>query len=106
MKSANWLVLGSAAAAMVALLVLLPPEWIANAERGVAAWRGWFGVARAGGIVAAWFWWDTLVDRIPRLGPGGVAYLRDRRTFWIGALVAIELVVVQNVPGMLWGLAT
>ena len=104
MRSANWLVLGTSTAAVVALLVVLPPGWVAGAESALAGWRPWVGAARIAGIVAAWFWWDTLAERAPRLGPDGVAHLKERRTFWIGALVAVELVVVRNVFGVLRGL--
>ena len=102
MRSANWLVLGTATVLVVAALVLLPPEWIARAERNTAAWSGWLGGARLAGIVAAWFWWDALVERVPGITVDGAAYLRRRRVFWIGALVAVEIVVVRNVLGWLW----
>ena len=104
MRSASWLVLGASAAVVLAALALLPPEWIARAETGVAAWRGWLGAARIGAIVAAWVWWDALVARVPAMTPDAVAWLRERRVFWVGALVAIELVVVRNVLAALKGL--
>ena len=105
MRSVTWLVLGGTAAVVATALVLLPPGWIAGAEAGVASWRGWLGAARAAAIVAAWVWWDALVASIPGLAPVGAAHLRGRRAFWIGALVAIELVVARNVAGSLWELA-
>lgn len=105
MRSANWLVLGAAAAAVAAVLVALPAGWIVRAEAGVAAWSGWLGAARFAGIGAAWVWWDALVGRIPGIAPDGAAHLRTRRPFWIGALLAVELVLVRNVPGALWELA-
>ena len=105
MRSANWLVLGASTACVVALLALLPPGWIAGAESALSVWRGWLGAARVAAIVAAWIWWDALVERLPAVGPDGTAYLKRRRTFWIGALAAVELVVVRNVFGALWRLA-
>ena len=99
MRSASWVVLGALAACVVALLVALPPGWIAGAEGALAAWRGWLGAARVGAIVAAWIWWDALVDRLPAVGPDEAAYLRRRRRFWVGALVAVEAVLVRNLFG-------
>ncbi|MCY3812116.1 MAG: hypothetical protein OXH15_10005 [Gammaproteobacteria bacterium] len=102
MRAANWLVLGATAAAVVAVLVLAPPGWIARAETVVAAWSGWLGAARIAAIAAAWVWWDALVGRLPGITADGAAHLRARRAFWIGALVAVELVLVRNVVGTLW----
>lgn len=105
MKSANWLVLGATAAAVVAALVMLPPGWIVRAEAAVSAWSGWLGAARIAAIGAAWIWWDALVGRIPGIAADGAAHLRARRPFWIGALLAVELLLVRNAPGALWALA-
>ncbi len=102
MRCANWVVLGGSAACVVALLVVLPPGWIADAEGALAASRGWLGAARVGAIVAAWVWWDALVERLPGVGPVATAYLRRRRHFWVGALVAVETVLVRNLFGALW----
>ena len=104
MRSANWLVLGATAAAIVAALVMLPPGWIVRAEVAVAAWSGWLGAARIAAIGAAWVWWDSLVGRIPGIAADGAAHLRARRPFWIGALLAVELLLVRNAPGALWAL--
>ena len=104
MSRAGWLAPVGCAAAVLVALVLLPPEWIAHADARLAAWRVWLGGLRVAAIVTAWVWWDTLVGAVPGLGTDGAAYLRSRRGFWIGALVAIELVVVRNVPGALWAL--
>lgn len=105
MRSANWLVLGASAACVAALLLVLPPAWIAGAESALAACRGWLGAVRVSAIVAAWIWWDALVARMPALGPDATAYLKRRRNFWIGTLAAVELVVARNVLGTLWSLA-
>lgn len=105
MRSAAWLVLGASTACVVGLLVVLSSAWIAGAESALAAWRGWLGAARVAAIVAAWIWWDAVVERMPALGPDAAVYLKSRRRFWIGALVAVELVVVRNVLGALWSLA-
>lgn len=105
MRAANWLVLGGTAAAVVAALLLVPPGWIVRAESSVAAWSGWLGAARIAAIAAAWVWWDALVGRLPGLEPDGAAHLRARRPFWIGALLAVELVLVRNVLGTLWEFA-
>ena len=105
MRSANWLVLGATAAAVAAALVLLPPGWIVRAEAAADAWSGWLGAARIAAIGAAWVWWDALVGRIPGISADGAAHLRARRPFWIGALLAVELLLVRNVPGALWALA-
>lgn len=105
MRRANWLVLGAAAAAVAAALAMLPPGWIVAAEAGVAAWSGWLGAARIAAIGAAWVWWDALVGWLPGIGADGAAHLRARRPFWIGALLAVELLLVRNVPGALWELA-
>ena len=103
MRSSNWLVLGASTLCIVALLVALPNGWIAGAEGVLASSRGWLGAARVGAIVAAWVWWDALVERLP-VGPEATAHLRGRRGFWIGALVAVETVLVRNVFGVLWSL--
>ncbi len=102
MRVARWLALGATAAGGAALLVLAPPAWIAAAETGAAAAGPWLGAVRIAGIVALWRWWHAVVDRLPGLGPAGVAYLKARRAFWIGVLAAVELVLVRNVPGALW----
>ena len=105
MTGGGWLVLGGSAAAVVAALIFVPPEWLAAADERLAAWRAWLGGARAAAIVAAWVWWNGLVARVPGLNAEAVAYLRGRRHFWGGALLAVELVLVRNVPGALWRLA-
>ena len=105
MRSANWLVLGATTTAVVAALVMLPPGWIVRAEAAVVAWSGWLGAARIVAIGAAWVWWDALVGRIPGIAADGAAHLRARRPFWIGALLAVELLLVRNAPGALWALA-
>jgi len=102
MRSANWLVVGATAAAVAAALLLAPPGWIVRAETAVAAWSGWLGAARIAAIAAAWVWWDALVGRLPGITGDGAAHLRTRRAFWIGVLVAVELVLVRNVVGTLW----
>ena len=105
MTRAGWLLPLGCAAAALAALVLLPAEWIAAADARLAGWRVWLGAVRAAAIVAAWIWWDGLVSALPGLGDAGMAYLRGRRHFWIGALAAVELALVRNVPGALWALA-
>ena len=105
MRAAKRLAWGAAVLAAVAAAALLPSGWIVRAESGVAAWSGWFGAARLAAIAAAWVWWDALVARVPGIGAEGAAHLRTRRTFWIGALLAVELAVVRNVFGALWTLA-
>ena len=105
MRSAVWLAVGGTAVVAVAAAALLPSGWIVRAESVVSAWSGWLGAARIAGIAAAWVWWDALVARVPGLAAEGAAHLRERRTFWIGVLVAVELVVVRNVVGTLWTLA-
>ena len=102
MTAARWLVPGAAAAAVGAALVGLPGEWIAAAEARVGTWSAWLGAVRIAAIAGAWLWWNALVDRVPGLGPEGVAYLKARRAFWCGTLAAVELVVVQGAPGALW----
>jgi len=104
-RSAGWLAAGGTAVAVVAVVALLPSGWIVRAESAVSAWSGWLGAARIAGIAAAWVWWDALVARFPGIPAEGAAHLRERRAFWIGALVVVELVVVRNVPGTLWTLA-
>ena len=101
MRAAGWLAGGASAACAVAVLVVLPSGWIVGAESALAASRGWIGAGRLAAIAAAWIWWDALVERLPAVGPDGTAYLKRRRTFWIGALLAVELVVVRNVFGAL-----
>ncbi len=106
MSGAGWLALIAAVTALAAGLVLLPPEWVAAADRGLAAWRPMFGILRAAAIVAAWAWWDALVALVPDLSDTASAYLRSRRNFWVGMLAAVELVLVRNLPGVLWRWAT
>ena len=105
MRPAHWLGLGVSALAVAALAALLPTGWIGGAEGALAGWRPWLGVARMAGIATAWLWWDALAERVPGIGAEGAAYLKDRRGFWIGALIAVELVLVRNVAGALWLLA-
>ena len=105
MSVRNWLVPIAAAALAVLALVVVPPGWIVAADVALQPWRPWLGALRAVGIVAAWVWWDRLVGAVPGLPAQAAAHLRDRRHFWCGALAAIELVVVRNVFGALWGLA-
>ena len=105
MSRAGWFAVLGCAAAVVGALVFVPPEWIVDAEARLTGARVWLGGLRVAAIVAAWVWWDTLVAAVPRLGADGMAYLRGRRRFWIGALAAVELVLVRNVPGTLWSLA-
>ena len=102
MTAARWLVPVAAAAAVAAALVALPGEWIASAEARVGTWSAWLGGMRIAAIAGAWLWWDALVDRVPGLTDEGVAYLKARRAFWCGTLAAVELVVVQGAPGVLW----
>ena len=104
MRATGLLLPVAAAAAGAAALVALPAEWLASAGTWAGAWSAWLGGARIAAIAAAWLWWDALVERVPGLGPGAVAYLKARRTFWCGTLAAVELVVVRNVPGALWAL--
>jgi len=106
MRVVRWFLPILTVAGVLALLVLVPGEWLSQAEARLAAWRGWLGAVRIAAIVAAWAWWDALVGRIPGITPAGAAWLRRRRTFWIGALAAIELVVVRNLPRALWELTT
>ena len=105
MTRAGWLAAVGSAAAVLAALVLLPTGWVAAAHAHVESWRLWLAAGRAAAIVAAWVWWDALVARLPGITPDGAGYLRERRRFWIGALVAVEVLVVQNVAGALWALA-
>ena len=105
MTRGGWLVLGASVTAVTAALVFVPPEWIVHADARLAAWRAWLGGLRAAAIVAAWVWWNGLVARVPGLTGEAAAYLRSRRHFWGGALLAVELVLVRNVPGALWRLA-
>ena len=104
MRATNWLVLGGTAAAVVAALIVIPPEWIAAADERLSAWRPWLGGLRVAAIVAVWVWWNRLVAALPGLTEEGAEYLRARRGFWAGALAAVELVVVRNLPGALWRL--
>ena len=105
MRVRTWLVPLSAAAVATAALTALPPGWIVAADAGLAPLRPWLGVLRVAGIAAAWLWWDRLVGAVPGLPDDAAAHLRDRRHFWCGALAAVELVLVRNVFGALWGLA-
>ena len=102
MRAAGLLLPVAAAAAGAAAMVALPAEWIAGAGAFVEGWSAWLGGARVAAIAGAWLWWDALSQRVPGLGTKGVAYLKARRGFWIGTLVAVELVVVRNAPGVLW----
>lgn len=104
MNRAGWLSVGLAVGIVVAGLVLVPDGWIAATEARLSGWRPWLGALRAAAIAAVWVWWDGLVERIPGLTADGAAHLRSRRHFWCGALVAVELAVVRNVPGALWQL--
>ena len=104
MRATGLVVPVAAAAGVAAALVVLPGEWIADAEARIGTWSAWLGGARVAAIAAAFVWWDALVARVPGLGPGAVAYLKDRRAFWCGTLAAVELVVVRNAPGALWAL--
>ena len=105
MKAGGWLVLGAAAIVAAAAMVFVPPGWIVAADVALQPWRPWLGALRVVGIVAAWVWWDRLVGAVPGLPAQAAAHLRDRRHFWCGALAAIELILVRNVFGALWGLA-
>ena len=105
MRSVNWLVLGAATALVLAAVVLVPPGWIEAADARLAPWRPWLGDLRAVAIAAVWIWWNRLVAWIPGLPEDAADHLRRRRHFWCGALAAVELVLVRNVPGALWRLA-
>ena len=105
MTRSGWLALLGSAVAVLAALVLAPPGWIAHADARLDGWRVWLGILRAAAIAAAWVWWNALVGAIPGLSADGAAYVKSRRVFWIGALAAVELVLVRNVPGALWALA-
>ncbi|MYE02373.1 MAG: hypothetical protein F4Y03_14095, partial [Alphaproteobacteria bacterium] len=96
MTRTGWCAVLGSAAAVVAALVLLPSGWIAAAHVHVETWRVWLAAVRTAAIVAAWVWWDALVARVPGITPAGAGYLRERRGFWIGALVAVEVLLVQN----------
>lgn len=100
-----WLAPVAVAALIVAALVVAPPGWIVAADAALKPWRPWLGALRVAGIAAAWIWWDRLVGALPGLPEDAAAHLRDRRHFWCGALAAVELVLVRNVFGAVWGLA-
>ena len=104
MSVRRWLVPVAAAALAVMALAVVPPRWIVAADAALQPWRGWLGALRIAGIVAAWIWWDGLVGALPGLPADAAAYLRRRRHFWCGALVAVELVLVRNVLGSVWRL--
>ena len=105
MTRAAWLTLGFAVGIVVAVLVLAPADWIVALEGRIAGWRPWLGGLRAVAIAGVWIGWNGLVARIPGLTAEGVAHLRSRRHFWCGALAAVELALVRNLPGALWHLA-
>ena len=102
MRAAGLLVPVAAAAAGAAALIALPAEWIAATGTWASAWSAWLGGARIAAVAGAWLWWDALIARMPGLGTKAAAYLKARRGFWIGTLVAVELVVVRNALGVLW----
>ena len=105
MRLAAWFAPVAAAVLAAVALLLVPPAWIAAADAALEPWRWWLGGMRIALIAAAWLWWDRLVGAIPGLSDDAAAHLRDRRHFWCGALAAVELVLVRNVFGALWGLA-
>ncbi len=104
MSARRWLVPVAAAAMAVVAAVAVPPGWIVGADAALEPWRPWLGALRVAGIVSAWIWWDGLVGAVPGLAEDAAAHLRNRRHFWCGALVAVELVLVRNVFGALWRL--
>jgi len=103
-RAAGLLLPVAAAAAGAAAMVALPAEWLAAAEARIGMWSAWLGGARIAAIAGAWLWWDALIARVPGLGTKAAAYLKARRGFWIGTLAAVEIVVVQGAPGVLWAL--
>ncbi|MYE82108.1 MAG: hypothetical protein F4X36_09770 [Gammaproteobacteria bacterium] len=105
MTRAGWLAVVGSGAAVLAAFVLLPSGWVVAAHAHVETWTVWLAAVRTAAIVAAWVWWDALVALVPGITPAGAGYLRERRRFWIGALLAVEVLLVQNVAGTLWALA-
>ena len=93
-----------AAAVLAATLVaLLPPGRLNALAAGVAEWEAWLAVGRLAAIGGVWLWWDRLAGWAAG-SAAAVGYLRARRHFYAGCLVAVELVIVQNSAVGLWDL--
>jgi len=106
MRLRGWLLFGAAATVVAGAWLMVPPAWIVAADAALQPWRPWLGALRVAAIAAAWIWWNRFVGALPGLPKTAAAYLRGRRHFWAGALAAVELVLVRNVFGALWRLAT
>ena len=91
-----WLALGT-----VLAVALMPLGRVDALGAVVAEWEAWLAAARLAAIGALWLWWDRFAGWAVRTG-AAVDYLRGRRHFYAGCLVAVELVIVQNVAVGIW----
>ena len=87
----------------VLVAVLLPFSRLDAAAEFLAQWRGSLAVARVAAIAALWWWWEAFALWIGR-SEEIVEYLRERRNFYTGCLVGVELLIVQNVALGVWEL--
>lgn len=87
------------ATATAAAAWLATPARVVGIAAAVEPWALPLTVLRVAGIAALWIWWPRAVRALPGLGEDGREYLLGRRTFYVAALCAIELLFLQDAVG-------
>ncbi|MEQ9590929.1 MAG: hypothetical protein RJS97_23545 [Parvibaculaceae bacterium] len=93
-----------AALTLVALLAVVLPnaDLVFGAQSVLANYAIGLMVLRLTLIVLIWVCWARICDWLYRDRAEPRAYLQQRRHFFLGVFLAIELLLIQNVLGRLW----
>ena len=91
-------------ATFIVMVVLRNYDDVANARQILERVSLSLMVIRLGAMATVWFFWNNLVDGFYKDATNEAAmYLKARRTNIVLLFVVIELLLVQNVVGELWG---
>lgn len=91
---------------LVALLAVVLPnaDVLIGAQLALADYAVGLMILRLTLIILIWMYWARFCECLYHDRPVPREYLRQRRHFFLGVFLAIELLLIQNVLGRLWDL--